>query len=248
MVEYWQRLLDQLLAEMVAELPASLVVGLRAIGMTTTAAWHARTIVRLDREAEPAAFRAEPVAASWDLPEPVLLEQSARWANTPRSCSSPNTRYRPKVIDPITGYVRVKAVCLFVKGDLLLAINGFDPTKRQRFWVPVGGRVEFGELSRRTIAREVREELSAEITELNLLGVLENVFRFDGSPGHEVVFVYDARFVDSSIYLLSEITGVEGDEEFTAHWIDPNAPKNGWPLYPEGLPGLLGNESNRPVG
>ena len=143
------------------------------------------------------------------------------------------------MIDPITGYVRVKAICLFVNGDLLLAINGFDPTKRQRFWVPVGGRVEFGEVSRDAIVREVREELSADITELELLGVLENVFRFRGSPGHEIVFVYNARFADTSIYEQSEVTGTEGDEEFTAHWIDPKAPKNDWPLYPEGLLGLL---------
>lgn len=110
-----------------------------------------------------------------------------------------------------------KAICLFVNGDLLLAIDGFDPAKRQRRWVPVGGRVEFGELSRDTIVREVEEGLSAEITELELLGVLENVFRFDGPPGHEIVFAYDARFVDSSIYERSEVTGIEGDEEFTAH-------------------------------
>ncbi len=149
------------------------------------------------------------------------------------------------MIDPITGYVRVKAICLFVNRDLLLAIDGFDPTKRQHFWVPVGGRVEFGEVSRDAIVREVEEELSAEITELELLGVLENVFRFDGSPGHEIVFVYDARFVDSAIYERSEIGVLEGDEEFTAHWIDPKTPKNGWPLYPDGLLGLLENERRR---
>jgi 8-oxo-dGTP pyrophosphatase MutT (NUDIX family) len=149
------------------------------------------------------------------------------------------------MIDPITGYVRVKAICLFVNGDLLLAIDGFDPTKRQRFWVPVGGRVEFGELSRDAIVREVEEELSAEITELELLGVLENVFSFDGSPGHEIVFVYDGRFVERSFYEGNEVTGIEGDEEFTAHWIDPSAPKNGWPLYPEGLLELLEKERHR---
>jgi ADP-ribose pyrophosphatase YjhB (NUDIX family) len=100
-------------------------------------------------------------------------------------------------------------------------------------------------VSRDAIVREVEEELSAEITELELLGVLENVFRFDGSPGHEIVFVYDARFIDGSIYERSEVTGIEGDEEFTAHWIDPKAPKNGWPLYPDGLLALLENERHR---
>jgi ADP-ribose pyrophosphatase YjhB (NUDIX family) len=134
-----------------------------------------------------------------------------------------------------------KAICLFLNEDRLLAIDGYDPTKQQRFWVPVGGRVEFGELSSDAIVREVREELSTEITDLELLGVLESIFTFDGGEGHEIVFVYDAKFVDGSMYQRIEINGVEGEDEFTAHWIIPNSPKHGWPLYPEGLAGLLSN-------
>ncbi len=80
MVEYRERLLDRLLAEMLTELPALLVVGPRATGKTTTAARHASTIVRLDREAEAAAFRADPDAALRGLPEPVLLDE---WQTTP---------------------------------------------------------------------------------------------------------------------------------------------------------------------
>ena len=141
--------------------------------------------------------------------------------------------------DPITGYVRAKAICVFLNGGRLLAIAGFDPTKEQRFWVPIGGRVEFGELSRDAIVREVREELSTEIEDPRLLGVLENIFTFDGDAGHEIVFVYDATFIDTSFYERKEVIGVEGNNEFTAHWIDPHAPMNGWPLYPDGLLDLL---------
>ena len=79
-IEYRQRLMDPLLAEMLSELPALLLVGPRATGKTTTAARHAKTIVRLDREAEAAAFRADPDAALRDLPEPVLLDE---WQTTP---------------------------------------------------------------------------------------------------------------------------------------------------------------------
>jgi len=145
------------------------------------------------------------------------------------------------MIDPLTGYVRAKAICLFLNEDRLLAIDGYDPTKQQRFWVPVGGRVEFGELSSDAVVREVREELSTEIADLELLGVLESIFTFDGGKGHEIVFVYDAKFVDGSMYQRIEINGVEGDDQFTAHWINPNSPKHDWPLYPEGLAGLLSN-------
>jgi hypothetical protein len=67
--------MDNLIAAMLEELPGLLIVGPRATGKTTTAARHAATIVRLDREAEAAAFRADPDAALRDLREPVLLDE-----------------------------------------------------------------------------------------------------------------------------------------------------------------------------
>ncbi len=75
MTDYRPRLVDSLLARLLAEVPAVLVVGPRAAGKTTTAARQARTIVHLDREAEAVAFRADPDAALRDLPEPVLLDE-----------------------------------------------------------------------------------------------------------------------------------------------------------------------------
>ncbi len=141
--------------------------------------------------------------------------------------------------DPLTGYVRVKAVCLFLHEGHILAIDDFDPTKQQRFWVPVGGRVEFGETSRDAIIREVREELDTGIANLRLLGVNENLFIFDGERGHEIVFVYDAQLTDPQMYETEQIRGLENGEEFTAHWIDPFAPKYSRPLHPEGLRDLI---------
>ncbi len=70
--------------------------------------------------------------------------------------------------DPLTGYVRVKVICLFRHEGRLLAIDDFDPTKEQRFWVPVGGRVEFGESSRQAIIREVREDSTQRYSTSNL--------------------------------------------------------------------------------
>lgn len=60
---------------MLVELPAVLVSGPRASGKTTTALQHAASVVRLDREAEAGAFRADPDAALRDLAEPVLLDE-----------------------------------------------------------------------------------------------------------------------------------------------------------------------------
>src|SRR5439155_18378504 len=72
---YRPRLVDSVLERLMRELPALLLVGPRAAGKTTTAARHARTVIRLDREAEAAAFRADPDAALRDLEEPVLLDE-----------------------------------------------------------------------------------------------------------------------------------------------------------------------------
>jgi predicted AAA+ superfamily ATPase len=71
---YIPRLVDALIEELLAGFPAVLVVGPRACGKTTTAARHARTIVRLDREAEAAAVRADPDGAL-DIARPVLLDE-----------------------------------------------------------------------------------------------------------------------------------------------------------------------------
>ncbi len=132
----------------------------------------------------------------------------------------------------------VKAVCVFARAGRILAIDGSDPADGRRFWVPVGGRVEFGETARETVAREVMEELEAEVTHLRLLGVLENHFTYDGSPRHEIDFVFDGRFADESRYGRRQ-HGVEAHAPFVAHWIDPRHPDGGRPLYPDGLMGLL---------
>jgi len=74
-VEYLPRLVDPLLDELLAELPALHVTGPRATGKTTTAARRAATIVRLDREAEAVAVRADPDAALRGLREPILIDE-----------------------------------------------------------------------------------------------------------------------------------------------------------------------------
>lgn len=80
MARYLPRLVDSLLAELLAELPAVLVVGPRAAGKTTTAVRHAVSLVRLDRPAEAVAFRADPDAALAGFDEPVALDE---WQEVP---------------------------------------------------------------------------------------------------------------------------------------------------------------------
>ena len=72
---YLPRLVDDLLADLLQEFPALLVVGARATGKTTTAARHARSVLRLDRSADAAPVRADPDAALRRLDEPVLIDE-----------------------------------------------------------------------------------------------------------------------------------------------------------------------------
>ena len=72
---YVTRLLDALVAEVMADHPAVLVVGPRASGKTTTARRHARSVIRLDRPAEASAVRADPDVALAEGPFPLLLDE-----------------------------------------------------------------------------------------------------------------------------------------------------------------------------
>jgi len=77
---YRPRVLDNLLTELLRELPAVMITGPRAAGKTTTAARHSADVVHLDRPAEAAAFVADPDAALAERDEPVLLDE---WQEVP---------------------------------------------------------------------------------------------------------------------------------------------------------------------
>ncbi|NIA14406.1 MAG: NUDIX domain-containing protein [Nitrospiraceae bacterium] len=143
--------------------------------------------------------------------------------------------------DPLTGYIRVKAICVFRSGNRILVGDAIEPTTQELFYCPPGGRIEFGELSDVALRREIKEELDAEVDNLTLLGVLENLFTFDGKQGHEVVFVYDAQFRDKSLYESDGFIGTESDgSQFNAIWLDLDTVGPGIPpLYPNGLIEML---------
>lgn len=82
---YRRRLIDNLLDELLEDLPAVLLVGPRASGKTTTALQRAQSVVRLDVPGEAAAFRADPDAVLRPLPEPVLLDE---WQAVPETFSA----------------------------------------------------------------------------------------------------------------------------------------------------------------
>lgn len=88
--------------------------------------------------------------------------------------------------------------------------------------------------------REIGEELGLQAADLTLLGVLANRFTCEGQQGHEIVFVYDARFSDPEVYLQPFLNGVEDNHEpFRAVWRALSDSDDPIPLYPDGLSQLL---------
>ncbi len=119
-------------------------------------------------------------------------------------------------------------------------MEGYDPLKKQTFYRPLGGSIEFGERAQDALKRELMEEANAEITNVRYLGTLENIFTYNGEMGHEIVLVYEAEFVDRTFY---EHEWLECHEDsgipFKAVWKSLDEFGVEGPLYPDSLPDLL---------
>jgi ADP-ribose pyrophosphatase YjhB (NUDIX family) len=141
--------------------------------------------------------------------------------------------------------VKVKAVCAFSHEDRLLVIKHVESdTGHTTFKLP-GGNVELGETTYDCVVREVREELGAEIRDVDRLGVIEYVFQASGQARHQIVFVYQAAFVDPSFYAVNSPRVREGKKELTASWKPFREFSDAkLRLRPEGLLTLLMTGSN----
>jgi len=116
--------------------------------------------------------------------------------------------------------IRVKALAWIEEKGMLFVVKMHDAVKGDDYYRPVGGSVEFGERSHKAVVREVKEELSTEIALLAPPFVVENLFTCNGEPGHEIDFLFPARFTDvgfyeHKVYRLVEMNG----DEAVALWI-----------------------------
>ncbi len=136
--------------------------------------------------------------------------------------------------------IRAIALCVLRNRDRILVSKGFDPQKQKSFYRPLGGGIDFGETSQDAAIREIKEELDIDICEPQLLSVFENIFVYDGQPGHEIVFVYDAKLVDESLYERPSLLALEGERQFEAQWVAlAEIAAGDVPLYPTGLLDIL---------
>ena len=117
----------------------------------------------------------------------------------------------------------------------LLVSEETDPAG-EVFHRPLGGHVEYGEYARDTVQREFREEIGQELTGVQLLGVLENIFLWGGGLQHEIVAVFKASFADPAAYEIDEQPIADDQGRARVIWRSPGATSP--PLYPAGVAGL----------
>ncbi len=68
----------------------------------------------------------------------------------------------------------------------------------ENYFLP-GGHVEFGEFSNEAVVRELNEELSLNIYNFYLIGIVENIYFAHKKNKHEINLVYFAETKDISI-------------------------------------------------
>lgn len=141
----------------------------------------------------------------------------------------------------MSGAIRPIALGLVRRGDEILVFDAYDSVKQERFHRLLGGGIEFGERAVDAVGRELLEETGSAVRVGRLLGVLENLFTYEGAPGHEIVYVFEVELEDASLYEQDafEVLEVIRGEEVCVPvlWVDPKGLNA--PLYPDGVLELI---------
>lgn len=127
----------------------------------------------------------------------------------------------------------LKAMCLLRQDERILVFEAFNHVKQQRFYRLLGGHIEFQETAEAAVRREIREEIDSELDELRLVDIIENIYTYQGQPGHEVDFLFEGRLRKRQLYSQELIHIRDTGIEFDAVWV-PLAEilANQTPLYP----------------
>lgn len=132
----------------------------------------------------------------------------------------------------VRNQIRPLAVAVVRHKNKILAMEGYDSVKQETFYRLIGGGIEFCEKAEDTVVREFREELGLDIKVTRFLGTSENIFTYEGKPGHEIVLFFEAEFVAREMH-DKEIRTIEKElSENRIVWIEPVENLH---IYPEGF-------------
>jgi 8-oxo-dGTP pyrophosphatase MutT (NUDIX family) len=144
--------------------------------------------------------------------------------------NGPKIGWRPPSI------VRPIAIGIIRRREELLLMAVRNDNGAIKGWRPLGGAIEFGEAAADALRREFAEELGLGITEPLLLTVLENLYSHYGTAGHEIVFVFEARFADDVHYSREAFSFEDGGVRNEVQWVAISHFLRGEAaLFPDGL-------------
>jgi 8-oxo-dGTP pyrophosphatase MutT (NUDIX family) len=138
-------------------------------------------------------------------------------------------------------HIRTIAICVIQNEGSLFLMECYDSVKKETYYRPLGGGIDFGERGEQAVQREFKEEIGADLKNLNFITSIENLYTLEGKPGHEIVLVFKGEFADPSFYGIQERSIIEnGVPCDKAVWKPLREFQEGKaPLYPEGLLELL---------
>jgi len=114
--------------------------------------------------------------------------------------------------------IRIVALGILQRPDgKLLVDKGYDSIKKETFYRPLGGGVDFGEKSEEALVREFMEETGKEIVITKFMATVENIFEYEGKRGHQVMFLHKCVFKNKNDHDLKEIPSVENKNN-TSVW------------------------------
>jgi ADP-ribose pyrophosphatase YjhB (NUDIX family) len=141
----------------------------------------------------------------------------------------------PQTIRPI-------AIGLLVHAARLLVMRVADASGALVGVRPPGGGVEFGERTEEALHREFREEFDVTVEILGPPAIFENLYRFNGAAGHEIVFAFPI----ASPALIGKIQGrfvvrEDNGSQAAAEWVAVERLRaRALALFPSGLLSHLG--------
>jgi ADP-ribose pyrophosphatase YjhB (NUDIX family) len=116
------------------------------------------------------------------------------------------------------GKIRPLALCLIKYEDKLLVGGGYDAQKKETFYRLLGGGIEFGETGEEALIREFREELLTGLENVKYLTTLENIFTYNGKPGHEITLIYTGDLSNKDLYRENNIKILDSEDGEEASW------------------------------